>query len=368
MTRLDRTAFLWLTPWLLSFVGIAALAAPATETPATGPTGERVAQVIGVYSPLAEQREFARRAMLPSTFDRMTRFEAAGNTELKPHVLDLSKELLDAYIPKHRPANGYGVLVFIPPTPEWPVPKAYIATLEERGIIWVAARRSGNLQNVYDRRMPLALHALAWAEKHYPVDPTRRYVSGFSGGGRVAQRVALAYPDVFSGAMLIAGSDPFNENATVVPPAELFPLFQERMRIAYVTGANDLVNRAHDQRTRESMQAYCVAHLFKHVQSRTEHWIPPKRGFARALADLDTPMPVPAELAACQARLRADIEAAKADVQRLVDGHQDDAAGAALTALEARYGGLVAPESVRWARVLAERLAANAKPSQDPLL
>ncbi|AVP95777.1 hypothetical protein C7S18_00555 [Ahniella affigens] len=360
MTPLNRTTIQWLTLWLLGLVGTAASAAPASDTPTTAPTGERVAEVISVYSPLAEQREFARRAMLPSTFDRLTRFEAAGKAELKPYVLDLSKELLDAYIPKHRPPNGYGVFVFIPPTPEWRVPKSYVATLEARGIIWVAARKSGNQQNVYDRRMPLALHALAWVAAHYPVDPTRRYISGFSGGGRVAQRVALAYPDVFSGAMLIAGSDPFNENATVIPPADLFQQFQRHMRIAYVTGANDLVNRAHDQRTRASMQAYCVSHLFKHVQSRTEHWIPSGRGFARALADIDSVSATPSDQLACEAALNASVAASKAAIRQLIDTHQDHRAGEALAALEDRFGGLAAPESVLWARELAARLTAEA--------
>lgn len=323
---------------------------------AAAATGEIIDAVIGTYSPYAEQHEFLRRAMMPTTADRMLRYEQAGKTELKPHVLDLSQERLDAYVPRQQPAEGYGVLVFIPPTPSWQVPRSYIAVLEARGIIWVAARKSGNAQNVFERRMPLALHALAWAEAHYRINPKRRYISGFSGGGRVAQRVALAFPDVFSGAMLIAGSDPLDENGAVIPSPDLFRLFQTRTRIAHVTGANDLVNRAHDRRTRDVMQRYCVAHLFKHVQSRTDHWIPPKRGFAKALADIDLERPAPADYEACASRLQEQVAAGKQAVQTALSQEQYDLAGTRLAELEARFGGLAAPESVQWARLIAYKL------------
>ena len=89
---------------------------------ASEPTGERRSEVLAEYSPLAEQHEFIRRAMLPTTADRMLRFEAEGGTTIKPHVLDLTREKVDVYIPPNEPADGYGVLVFVPPSPSWPVP------------------------------------------------------------------------------------------------------------------------------------------------------------------------------------------------------------------------------------------------------
>ena len=47
--------------------------------------------------------------------------------------------------------------------------------------------------------------------KRYAVDPQRVFVSGFSGGARVAMRLALAYPDLFRGALMDAGSDPIGD-------------------------------------------------------------------------------------------------------------------------------------------------------------
>jgi pimeloyl-ACP methyl ester carboxylesterase len=64
-------------------------------------------------------------------------------------------------------------------------------------------------------------------------------VGGFSGGARVALRIALGYPDVFRGAILNAGSDPIGDSATPLPPRELFAGFQEEARLIYITGEKD---------------------------------------------------------------------------------------------------------------------------------
>ncbi|MBK8284554.1 MAG: hypothetical protein IPK97_06510 [Ahniella sp.] len=325
-----------------------------TPVLASEPTGERKGEVLSEYSPLAEQHEFIRRAMLPTTADRMLRFEAEGGTTIKPHVLDLTREKIDVYIPAKQPKDGYGVLVFVPPSPSWPVPADYRRVLDARGLIWVAARESGNNQSAYDRRMPLALHALEWVKQRYPVDPSRLYISGFSGGGRVAQRLALAYADVFSGALLIAGNDPFDENGTVVPPRDIFRKFQSTMRIVHATGIHDLPNRRHEERTRASMASFCVAHLFRHIQQRTEHWIPNRRGFARALEDLETPRDPPASQAACLAALDAEVSLKLQAVRDALASERLDEAGELLAKIDQRYGGLAAPESIELAQALAK--------------
>lgn len=336
-------------PFLILLLSCAPVRGEAVE-----PVGERRGLVLRDPSPLAEKTRFLERVLMPTTADRLSRFEQVSGQQVSPLSLDTGEERADAWVPAHKPPGGYGVIVFVSPTPEWPVPRAYRKTLDAHGIIWIAARRSGNRESVYDRRMPLALHALEWVERRFPVNPDRRYIAGFSGGGRVAQRIALAWPDVFSGALLIAGSDPFGENGTVLPTRDRFARFQQHTRIVFATGMQDTPNRTHDKRTRDTMQAYCVAHLFRHLQSRTEHWIPDGRGFARAVRDLDTPRAPPADQIACQEALLARIDAAVAEIRELADtGHRQDA-GERLAEIERLYGGLAAPESVRLARALAQ--------------
>jgi len=73
----------------------------------------------------------------------------------------------------------------------------------------------------------MALLAAYNTMKQYPVDPQQVYIGGFSGGARVALRLALGYPDVFHGALLNAGSDPAGTLDVPLPPADLFRRFQE---------------------------------------------------------------------------------------------------------------------------------------------
>src|SRR5437879_3459051 len=93
------------------------------------------------------------------------------------------------------------------------------------------AARSGNDASVLARREPLALLAAHNLMQRYPVDPERVYVGGFSGGARVAMRLALGYPDLFRGAILNAGSDPIGGAEIPLPPRDMFMRFQSSKRI-----------------------------------------------------------------------------------------------------------------------------------------
>ena len=78
----------------------------------------------------------------------------------------------------------------------------------------VSAAHSGNDEATFARREPLALLAAHNIRKQYPVDSDRIYIAGFSGGSRIALRLALGYPDVFRGVILNAGSAPIGSSGT----------------------------------------------------------------------------------------------------------------------------------------------------------
>jgi poly(3-hydroxybutyrate) depolymerase len=111
-------------------------------------------------------------------------------------------------------------------------------------MILVSAANSGNGAGVLNRREPLALLAAENIMRSYPLDPERVYIGGFSGGSRMALRIARGYPDVFHGALLNAGSDPIGNAQIPLPPQELLRQFQESTRVVYVTGAHDNFNLA----------------------------------------------------------------------------------------------------------------------------
>lgn len=309
--------------------------------------------VFDSYSPLAAKWAFADRVFAPTVVDRLRRFEAASGTVAVEHTVDLAEEHFDLFVPRRRPDAGYGVLVFVSPMPDFPLPRDWHAELNRRGLVFVTARRSGNAQNAFERRMPLALHGLAEVQARMPVDATRVYVAGFSGGARVAERMALAWPDVFNGVVLFASSDPIGKDGLVPPAAPLMRRFQRHSRVVFATGSSDLPNRNLDRITRASLSAYCVANVHT-VVPRIGHWVPDRRGLGRALDALESAPVADAGTDACIQRLEADAEAGLATVDALLADGKAEEAGERLGALEDRFGGLLAPRSVE----LATRIAA----------
>lgn len=185
--------------------------------------------------------------------------------------IDLANEKFTLYVPTRTPAKGYALLVFVPPWREAVVPPHWIAALDRHDMIFVSASNSGNDANVLDRREPLALLAAHNVRQRYPVDPDRVYIGGFSGGSRVAMRLAVAYPDVFRAALLNAGSDSIGDGQLPLPAAELVRQFQDSTRLVYLTGQDDSVGLDQDVRSRESMQEWCAFDLQTQLLLRAGH-------------------------------------------------------------------------------------------------
>lgn len=321
-----------------------------------GPAGWLGDQRFSTYSEWAAKQVFVTRVLLPTEADRFLRAEQRSVRPVAEHSVDLAAERFDVYLPRQRPEAGYGLLVFVPPADDFPLSREWLGELDRRGIIYVAARRSGNQHNVLDRRMPLALHAHAEILSRYEVDPERVYVGGFSGGSRVAQRLALAFPDLFRGALLVASSDPLGVLRSAPPSVELMALFDARTRVVFATGGLDMPNRRRDERTRASLAEACVANISTIWVARTGHWLPPRRAFAKAMAALEAPPQSSAEHAACVRGRQQAIERELDRIESLL--HSDPvAAGEALGRLEDRVGGLAAPRSLILARSIADHLA-----------
>jgi predicted esterase len=181
---------------------------------------------------------------------------AARHEQLADSAIDLAREKFDVLVPTGPPP--YGLVVFIAPWPDATQPRTWRAPLDRHGLVFVSARDSGNDRPVLDRRLPLALLAYENARARYPIDPARVYVWGFSGGSRVAEMAALAYPDVFRGVILNAGADPIDgREGMYKPSAELFRAFQ-RMRVVMITGDQDLDVQQQDAVAERSLRDACI--------------------------------------------------------------------------------------------------------------
>lgn len=132
------------------------------------------------------------------------RFQFPG--DLDGWDYDLSTESFSVYVPPEYDPDGepYGVVVWVSPFDDGSVPPTLRSVLDERRLIWIGANDAGNARHLY-QRAGLALDAAANVEALYNVDPDRIFVSGLSGGGRVAAMEAVDFPEVFAGGLPIIG-------------------------------------------------------------------------------------------------------------------------------------------------------------------
>ena len=163
--------------------------------------------------------------------------------------LDLAKEKFQIIVPAaYRHSEKWGVFVWISPGDAPAIPADWEPVLAARKLIFVGAFKSGNPRNVFDR-FRLALAANTGMRERFNVDARRVYVSGFSGGGRVASMLGVAYADRFSGAMPFMGVNFYEDipagdgkktlGASFIPDAEVLAIAKKACRYVLVTGEKD---------------------------------------------------------------------------------------------------------------------------------
>jgi len=278
--------------------------------PASWGAGHLDQQRFDQYSDLAKLEVIIER--MYSTPERLRQVESSANQLLEAlvaadpnadpamletpmalagHTIDLNTEWFDAYVPRRRPADGYGLLVFISPEPAFRAPREWRTLLNSRGIILVTPRNAGNAHPVVFRRIPLALHALENIVHRFPIDPARTYIGGWSGGSRVALSIAIAYPDLFRGGLLIAGSDPVGDADSMLPnllpnDQALLTRLQTDTRLVMLTGDKDTAPLRLDERTLESSREAGINGTLIRMRD-TGHVMPDRSSLAQALRGLD---------------------------------------------------------------------------------
>ena len=329
---------------------------PATAGEAPAASGDQHDVVFTDYSPLSRSSELVRRLLSPLNALRVDQAAMRPGDALREQPLDLAQEKFAIHVPVNKPPHGYALLVFVPPWTEASVPSAWTTTLDGHGTIYVSAANSGNDADVLDRRVPLALLAAWNIMRRYPVDPQRVYIGGFSGGSRVAERIALGYPDLFHGVLLMAGSDPIGSAQLTLPAADLFRQFQDSTRVVYVTGQNDAFHLDMDSHSQQSMHDWCVFHVDTVPVPWTGHDLPGPTPLGRALNLLDKPAQANTDkLARCRAGIDNSLNTRLQQTENLLAGGKPDRAQALLEKIDAHYGGLAAPRSTG----LAEKIAAT---------
>jgi predicted esterase len=211
---------------------------------------------------------------------------------------DVTKEKFRVVVPKsYAHSAKWGLFVYVNAGDEPGIPAEHLAVLEKRKLLAVAAYRSGNGRNIFDR-FRLAIDANFNMRKRFNIDPARVYVSGFSGGGRVASMLAVAYADLFSGGIPFCGVNFYKDIPS--EPGKHWPLgylpVDEALKIAKTAGRFVLVTGEKDfnlKNTRAVHEHGFKKEGFKHAMVLEVpghgHAPPPAEWLEKGLEFLDRP-------------------------------------------------------------------------------
>jgi dienelactone hydrolase len=308
------------------------------------------------YSPLSRSTVLLQRLFSPLAAMRLQAALTNSGQSAREQSIDLAQEKFAVYVPTQAPQQGYALLVFVPPWEEATVPQRWMSALDRHGMIFVSAAKSGNDASVLDRREPLALLAAYNIMQRYPIDAARVYIGGFSGGSRVALRIALGYPDKFHGALLDAGSDPIGDAQIPLPPAALFHQFQESTRLVYLTGKDDAFHLDQDMHSRQSLQEWCVFDVRTETMPWTGHEPANPAAVDHALDALIDHAKYDADkLNTCRARIEEELATQLQQVEELSAHGKTDDARKLLDGIDAHFGGLAAPRSTELAQKIIAR-------------
>jgi tetratricopeptide (TPR) repeat protein len=238
------------------------------DHPRIEPTPHRVGRYRTSFdkrTPLSGLGEYVKRSGIP--------MEAILREDPEALDLDLADEVYEVYVPDaYAPDSTFGLFVWVSPTPyggfEHP---ETLAVLDRFRLIAVGADSSGNTRPRWDRYR-LALEAAHNAKRLYDIDPSRVFVGGYSGGGRMASGLHVLYPEVFRGGFYFYGCDHFVDmplpdrpgahwTAGFPRPARpILKQLKQEHRFVLLTGSRDF-NRLQTLATYESLEAQGFRHV-----------------------------------------------------------------------------------------------------------
>lgn len=233
------------------------------------------------------------------TIDQATlsaRFLSGHKTKVEGSARELDTEKFFARLPAgYDPRKPAGLLVWVDATPSGRPPEEFNQALDDLNFVCIGAAESGNTR-VVSTRYQLALDAVATAERRFHIDPRRVYISGVSGGGKVASMMQGCFPEVYMGAVPIVGICFYDNVPTgtghywpagfAKPKSELFAMLKQR-RIAAMTGRKDF-NRLEIEQTTELYQRDGMqVKMFE--DPKMGHEIPKADRFGEALLWVDDP-------------------------------------------------------------------------------
>ncbi len=205
-----------------------------------------------------------RKVAAPTRLDWEFACSGFGKGAAKlPAGYDSTKQKYQLFVPKgvakDKPA---GLILFISAGDGAGSVKAWQAVCEKHGLLFAAPNGAGNATPAGPRTR-IVLDVLDDVRRQYAIDPDQTYLTGFSGGGRMACAIAFALPEYFGGVIPLCGTNPISG------PTYLRHRIEDRLSIAFVTGEKDM--------NRKENEVY-MAPWFTELGIRTKLWVMPGVG------------------------------------------------------------------------------------------
>ena len=178
---------------------------------------------------------------------------------------DSARQTYELFVPSRKDAKKPApAVLFVSAGNEPGGWKAFEPACKDKGFVFIGVRGAGN--NIDGpKRVRIVLDCLDDVRRQIPLDPDRTYVSGFSGGARIACAVAFALPEHFGGVLPVRAAGDLRDEQWLRFRAA------DRLSAALVTGESDF-NRGEVERWKGPM--------WKELGIRTKVWVQPKMGHA----------------------------------------------------------------------------------------
>jgi hypothetical protein len=216
----------------------------------------------------------------------------------------LAEESFEVYLPAdYADDKPFGLLVFVMPSGRGGLPEHYRALMDKYHLIWVGPNKAGN-DRLVRLRMGLAIDAVQNMRTKYKIDPDRVYVSGISGGGRVASMLGVCFADLFRGGFYIIGCDFYRDEKLPdkneyyrrsygVPSPKIYNLARKQSKHVFLTGDND-GNRVQTQLNYDGFKRDGFEHISYFQVPGMGHQSPDADWFEKGLMALDEKIAPPA--------------------------------------------------------------------------
>lgn len=228
----------------------------------------------------------------PTRLDWKFAASAFGPNAAKvPADYDSRRQHYQLFVPRdYKPMKDWPLVVFISPGDDPLGWRYWQKTCEKAGALFCAPYAAGNSCPV-GQRTRIVLDMLDDVRRAYKIDPDQTYLTGLSGGGRMACTIAFALPECFGGVAPACGTNP-------LPRLDaLRHRVHDRLSVAFLTGENDF--------NRKENEAF-MAPMFADLGIRSKLWVVPKMGHTVPSSDV---------LSEVYAWLVADLKHRRADAK-----------------------------------------------------